>query len=465
MLTGEPFIPETITVHLGSPNEDAQDVTIAFSDYVKSVASSEIYPTWPEASLRANIYVITTFALNRIYTEWYRARGYAFDITSSTQYDQKYIYGREVFENISRLVDEQFFVYIRRTGTVEPLFTAFCNGTTVTCEGLSQWGTVDLAQQEMGAYDILTYYYGTDIELVRDAPIQSATPSYPGFPLALGYAGNDVRTIQVQLNRISHNYPAIPKIGDVNGDFDYYTQDAVIAFQEIFQLNPTGVIDEATWYKISYIFTSVKHLAELDSEGLALEDVANQHTETLRLGMQGDDVRYLQYYLAVVGAYYAKVRPVEITGFYGAETEASVNSFQQVFGLPQTGVVDRRTFYDLYHAYLGIVDSMPISENTKEIVLFPGVILREGITSEYVRILQQYLSYIHNTYPEVGAVNATGYFGPMTKQSVMAFQQLYELPVNGIVGAITWNEIAGLYSQLLFGFDKRPYQAPGYTIQ
>lgn len=198
---------------------------------------------------------------------------------------------------------------------------------------------------------------------------------------------------------------------------------------------------------------------------MALEDVANQHTETLRPGMQGDDVRYLQYYLAVVGAYYAKVRPVEITGFYGAETEASVKSFQQVFGLPQTGVVDRRTFYDLYHAYLGIVDSMPVSENTKEIVLFPGVILREGITSEYVRILQQYLSYIHNTYPEVGAVNATGYFGPMTKQSVMAFQQLYELPVNGIVGAITWNEIAGLYSQLLFGFDKRPYQAPGYTIQ
>ena len=172
MLTGEPFIPETITVHLGRPNEDAQDVTVAFSDYVKNVASSEIYPTWPEASLRANIYVITTFALNRIYTEWYRARGYAFDITSSTQYDQKYIYGREVFENISRLVDEQFFVYVRRTGTVEPLFTAFCNGTTVTCEGLSQWGTVDLAQQGMGAYDILTYYYGTDIELVRDAPIR-----------------------------------------------------------------------------------------------------------------------------------------------------------------------------------------------------------------------------------------------------------------------------------------------------
>ncbi|MGN1223621.1 MAG: SpoIID/LytB domain-containing protein, partial [Ruminococcus sp.] len=162
MPRGEPFIPEMITVHLGKPSNDGNVVTIPFPDYVKNVASSEIYPTWPESSLRANIYVIMTFALNRIYTEWYRSRGYDFDITDSTQYDQKFINGREVFENISQLVDEQINSYIRRQGTTEPLFAAFCNGTTVTCDGLSQWGTVDLANQGYDAYDILRYYYGDD---------------------------------------------------------------------------------------------------------------------------------------------------------------------------------------------------------------------------------------------------------------------------------------------------------------
>ena len=183
MPKGEPYIPETITVHLGRPDADAMNVEVPFADYIKNVASSEIYPTWPEAALRANIYAIITFALNRIYTEWYRSRGYPFDITDSTQYDQKYTYGREVFENINRLVDEQLNTYIRRQGTIEPLFAAFCNGTTVTCEGLSQWGTVGLAEQGYSPYDILTYYYGDSIDLVQNVPVQTPTQSYPGFPL------------------------------------------------------------------------------------------------------------------------------------------------------------------------------------------------------------------------------------------------------------------------------------------
>ena len=180
MPTGEPYIPETITVHLGSPDSNAPNVTVDFPTYVKNVASSEIYPTWPENSLRANIYVIVSFALNRIYTEWYRSRGYDFDITSSTQFDQKFINGREIFENISRLVDELFNDYVRRQGSIEPLFTAFCNGTTVTCGGLSQWGTVGLAQDGLTPYEILQYYYGDDIDIVRNAPVRSASPLIPG---------------------------------------------------------------------------------------------------------------------------------------------------------------------------------------------------------------------------------------------------------------------------------------------
>ena len=194
MLTGTPFIPETITVHLGFPDSEAPDVTVGFASYVKNVASSEIYPTWPESALRANIYAIVSFALNRIYTEWYRSRGYSFDITATTQFDQKFINGREYFENISYLADELFNDYVRRQGRVEPLFTAFCNGTTTTCAGLSQWGTVALANRGYTPYEILQYYYGDDIDIVKNAPVQTAMPSFPDKELKNGsvFAATDL---------------------------------------------------------------------------------------------------------------------------------------------------------------------------------------------------------------------------------------------------------------------------------
>lgn len=462
-MTGEPIIPEMITVHLGPPQSDADNVTVSFPDYVKNVASSEIYPTWPENSLRANIYVIVTFALNRIYTEWYRSKGYDFDITSSTQYDQKFIYGREIFENISVLVDELFNDYIRRQGTVEPLFAAFCNGTTVTCDGLSQWGTVDLANQGMTPFEILQYYYGDDIEIVENAPVMQNQPSYMGQPLRLGDASNEVKTLQVRLNRISRNYPAIPKIEKADGYFGLHTEEAVKEFQRIFNLDPTGVVDKSTWYKIEYIFTSVKRLSELNSEGLRLEEVAKQFTEVLSMGMQSNEVKNLQYFLAVIGAYYEQVPPVPITGYFGEQTENSVKAFQRVYGLPETGIVDRQTWEDIYRAYDGIVQSVPVIAGN-DVILYQGRILQEGMTSDSIRILQEYLTFIHETYPDIPAVNNTGYFGPVTKSAVIAFQNRFGIKPTGVVGAVTWNEIAGVYSDLKYGYDKRPYQNPGYTI-
>lgn len=462
MLSGTPYIPETITVHLGTPDSDAPNVTVSFPSYIKNVASSEIFPTWPESALRANIYAITTYALNRIYTEWYRSRGYDFDITSTTQYDQKFINGREYFENISHLVDELFNDYIRREGYVEPMFTAFCNGTTTTCEGLSQWGTVELANRGMTPYEILQYYYGDDIEIVRNAPVKTAMPSYPGVELKLGSGGNDVRSLQIYLNRISRNYPAIPKIPSADGIFDEPTQDAVEAFQEIFGLEVTGIVDQATWYRITYIYTSVKRIAELDSEGVRWEEVELIYTEDLKVGMQSPEVSTFQYYLAVIGAYYEAVEPVAITGYFGENTERSVKSFQRVFGLPQTGEIDRATRNDIYRAYEGIVESVPPRQT--EVALYPGTVLREGITSDSVKIIQEYLTFIHNTYSEIPAVNNTGYFGPLTKQSVMAFQRQFDINPTGIVGAVTWDKITEVYSDLRYGFDKRPYQNPGYII-
>ena len=462
MLTGTPYIPETITVHLGAPDSPAPDVTLGFASYIKNVASSEIYPTWPEAALRANIYAIVSFALNRIYTEWYRSRGYNFDITSTKQYDQKFINGREYFENISYLVDELFNDYVRRQGSIEPLFTAFCNGTTSTCSGLSQWGTVTLAEQGLTPYEILQYYYGNDIDIVKDAPVRSAMPSYPGIELSLGSAGNDVRSLQIYLNRISGSYPAIPKIPAADGIFDAATENAVRSFQRVFGLEEDGIVGQATWYKITYIYTSVKHIAELDSEGVRLEEVAPVFTEDLSIGMQSDEVSMLQYYLAVIGAYYEAVTPVEITGYFGEQTERSLKSFQRVFGLPQTGVADRATRNDLYRAYRGIADT--VKPEYTAVALYPGTVLKEGDSGESVRIIQEYLTLIHGTYSNIPAVNNTGYFGPVTKQSVTEFQRTFGITPSGLIGAITWDRIAGVYSDLKYGFDKRPYQEPGYTI-
>ena len=463
MLTGTPFIPETITVHLGFPDSEAPDVTVGFASYVKNVASSEIYPTWPESALRANIYAIVSFALNRIYTEWYRSRGYSFDITATTQFDQKFINGREYFENISYLADELFNDYVRRQGRVEPLFTAFCNGTTTTCAGLSQWGTVALANRGYTPYEILQYYYGDDIDIVKNAPVQTAMPSFPDTELKNGSFGNDVKYIQVWLNRISGNCPAIPKIPAADGIFDSATEAAVRKFQQVFGLEVTGVVNAATWYRITYIYTSVKRLAELDSEGVRFEEISPQFAEELRIGMQSIEVSMLQYYLAVIGAYYEAVIPVEITGYFGEQTERSVKSFQRVFGLPQTGVVDRATRNDLYRAYEGIAESVP-SQYTA-VALYPGTVLREGARGDSVRTIQQYLTYINRSYPDIPAVSDTGYFGPLTRQSVTAFQRQFGIDQTGIVGAVTWDKIAEVYSDLRYGFDKRPYQNPGYTIK
>ena len=204
MPTVVPFIPQNITVHLGAPSANAANVTVSFSDFVKNVASSEIYPTWDESALRANILAIVSFALNRVYTEFYRSRGYDFDITSSTAYDQYFVNGRSYFDNVSRLVDELFNDYLRRPGFVEPLAAKFCNGTTVTCEGLSQWGSQNLAQQGYNSQQILRSYYG-NVEKVQNAPIRGNRSSYPGTPLRRGSTGPNVVIVQTSINRIAQN--------------------------------------------------------------------------------------------------------------------------------------------------------------------------------------------------------------------------------------------------------------------
>ena len=352
-------IPNKITVHLGSPSSTAANVQVSFTDYIKNVASSEIYPTWPDASLRANIYAIITFALNRIFTEWYRTRGYNFDITSSTAYDQAFVYGRTIYESINTIVDEIFNEYVTRQGQSAPYFTSFCNGTTVTCTGLSQWGTVTLAQQGYTPLQMLRYYYVNDVVITQAQAITDVLTSYPGTPLRLGSAGLDVQTIQTYLNRIRRNYPAIPLITDVSGVFGNSTDAAVKKFQNIFNLTADGIVGKATWNKISQIYTAVARLAELDSEGTSLGIGTVPPSTVLRQGSRGNDVLTLQYILNVIAQFYPNIPSVIQDGIFGSGTNQAVVSFQQMMQLTPDGIVGPATWQALYDVVLGIQESVP----------------------------------------------------------------------------------------------------------
>ncbi len=279
-------IPEYVTVHLGTPDSDAANVRVKFIDYLKNVASSEIYPTWPENSLRANILAQISLILNRIYTEWYTSRGYPFDITNSTRYDQAFVYGRNIFDSVSRVVDDIFNSYVKLKTSRAPYFTSYCNGTTVTCRGLSQWGTVPLANQGKSPLEIIQNYYGTGVEIATSNNIGGQTSSYPGTPLKLNDRGDNVGIIQRQLNRIGQNFPMIPYVF-VDGIYTQATKDAVTAFQRIFNLDQTGIVDKGTWNKISYIYTAVTRLAELDAEADSEGINTTPPTTTIRRGSTG----------------------------------------------------------------------------------------------------------------------------------------------------------------------------------
>ena len=459
-----PFIPETITVHLGPPNSDAENVTIPFIDYIANVASSEIYPTWPENAVRANIYAQISFALNRIYTEYYRSRGYNFDITNSTGIDQSFVNGRDIFENIYQIVSEIFNDYLSRQGSVEPLFAQYCDGIEVVCDGLSQWGSVDLANNGYTPYEILTYYYGDDIDIVRNAPVQSITASFPETPLRLGSAGDSVRALQIRLNRISDNYPSIPKIAVPDGVFSYDTEEAVKKFQEIFSLTPDGIVGKATWYRTQFIYNAVKRLNELDSEGISLSEVSDQYSESLEAGDEGVEVANLQYFINYLSAFYDTIPSLDIDGIYGPSTENAVRAVQQAFGLPVTGVLDLDTWEAIYRTYLGFVATIPLKYVEGNIIPYPGIPLRLGSSSDAVTLLQEYLNFVAAVYTEIPTIPVTGYFGTQTQNAVLAFQRLSGIRPTGTVAAATWLALTTLDSDLYNGSRLNDGQFPGFNV-
>ena len=354
-----PYIPRSITVHLAPAGTAAENLTVPFPEYIKNVASSEIYPTWEEQALRANILAQISFALNRVYTEYYRSRGYDFDITASPANDQKFIAGRSTFENVDRLVDELFTSYLRRQGFVEPLSARFCNGTTVTCDGLSQWGSEELARQGYDAMSILRRYYGEDIQLVTGAPIRDLAASYPGSPLRSGSSGEYVVVLQTMLNRIARNYPAIPRITPVDGIFGPRTLQSVLEFQRIFQLSPDGVVGPSTWYKLVSLYVGVTRLSELSSEGQQFTQVqAPGGGVTLREGSRGPTVSALQFFIAVLGEALIRFPTLDVDGIFGPRTRQAVEDAQRYLGLPATGVVDNETWLAIYDAYTAVARTL-----------------------------------------------------------------------------------------------------------
>ncbi len=460
----EVIVPEHITVHLGRPNDPAENVTVPFIDYIKNVACSEVYPTWPEAALRANIYAQTTFALNRVFTEWYRSQGRDFDITNSTQCDQAFQYGRDIFGVVSRIVDDLYDDYIRRVGTYGPIFSQYCNGTTTTCDGLSQWGTVNLAEQGKVPYQILQYYYGEDIEIVRNAPVADLPESYPGRPLEIGDYGRNVSRTQIQLNRISVNYPRIPKL-EVDGRYGRQTAEAVRIFQEIFNLEPTGQVDRNTWYQLIRIYISVKKISELSSEGIRLEDVSKQYPKPLQLGSRGESVRVLQYFLSYVAAFNEFIPNVTVDGIFGEKTRESVLAFQRNHNLEATGIVDEKTWNEIYADYRSIIANIPIEVAFPLTQTYPGFELKQGMRGDSVKAIQEYLNYIALFFKNVPTVAPSGYFGPSTTTAVRRFQNEFGLKTDGIVNEETFNEITTVYTDLRMQQLRGSEQAPTYVLK
>ena len=457
-----PIIPEKITVHLGRPAASAQNVTVSFRHYIANVASSEVYPTWPEQALRANIHAQISLALNRIFTEWYPSKGYSFNITNSTSYDQYFVYKRTIFEVMERLTDDIFNTYVRRTGTIEPYYTEYCDGRSVTCPGMKQWGTVTLAQQGRTALEILRYYYGSNIEIVRSNNIQSIPSSYPGSPLRVGSSGTSVAILQRQLNRIAKDYPFFGTT-DIDGVYGASTAEIVRRFQRQFNLTADGVVGRATWYKISYIYVSVKDLAELTSEGETslggLSGGAWPGT-VLRQGSTGAAVEQVQFWLSELSEFDDSLLDVTVDGVYGSGTAAAVRAFQRLAGLAADGVVGQITWETLYAAYRSLEEDI----TTGGVAAYPGTPLRRGDTGNNVRLIQFRLRIAATNYSALTAPAVDGVFGAGTEQAVRAFQSYFGLSSDGVVGQTTWNRLNEVYLEVanaLLDPNQRPGTYPG----
>ena len=396
--------------------------------------------SWPEEALRANIIAQVSLALNRIWTEWYPSRGYSFNITGAPGYDQAYVNGRTVFAVMERLTAELFNTFVQRSGDAEPYFTEYCDGKTVTCPGMKQWGTVDRAREGMNALQILRYYYGNRVQLVTTDNIAAIPSSYPGSPLRRGSTGTNVRILQKQLSRIAKDYPSFGKPA-VTVTYTEATENSVKKFQKQFSLTADGVVGRATWNKVSFIYVSVKDLAELTSEGETAEGTQSTGGwpgTVLRRGSTGSSVEQVQFWLSDLAQFDSSLMRVTVDGSYGAATVSAVEAFQTLFGLTPDGVVGRSTWNKLKEVGLAVANKI-VAANVA-----PGqftTTTRAGSSGTAVRAVQYYLRRLAAYYSDVPRVAVDGKFGAATTRAVKAWQSRAGLTVDGVVGRLTFQSL------------------------
>ena len=446
----EVSIPNFIRVHLGrEENTSAQTVSVPFINYIKNVTSHEIFDTWPEEAIIANVYCIVSLTLNRVYTEFYRKRGRNFDITSETYYDQKFVYNGTIGARISAIVDRIFNYYLAIVGHKEPFLSLYNDGIRVNIPGrLSQWGSFyDARDQGMNAWQIIRKYYSQNLELRISDNFGGVLESYPGYTLTQGSRGNAVRTMQLYLNRVLGRYTNVI-INPVDGIYGPQTTASVRMFQQLYNLPVTGNIDRRTWYEISRIYAIERGLWEMYSEGQRIGIGQVPPTQTTRMGDQGALVVELQFLLDFIAMYHSEIPFVAQTSRFDSLTDEGVRAFQRLFGITPDGVVGATTWRKLYDVYWGIMQNTvppqppPPNPNPPEnIPPFPGTSLRVGSTGASVRLVQEAINKLAQITPGMWQIAVDGVFGNGTRDAVMAFQRIFGLVVDGIVGPVTWNRL------------------------
>lgn len=427
------YIPQDITVHLGAPSDvNASNVTVPFIYYLNNVASGEIYPTWPDSALRANLLAQASFVLNRVFTRWYRDKGYPFDITNNTAYDQYFVPGRAIYENISRLIDELFTNYLVIGNSTEPFLAIYCNGYTTSCKGLSKWGSVAVSNKEYNTRQILREYYGDNIEVDSTDFIENVDGMYPGEILMTGSKSPEVKTLQRKLNRIRANYKSIPVLSVIDGIFGDETKAAVIEFQKIFNLDPDGVVGKMTWDRIALVYSAINKFSELNTQPIKIQnDIPDAY---LSLGSTGDSVLELQNLLRIISGYYSSIPYILNDGIFNSETQKAVMAFQKYFGITADGVVGKETWSALYNVFLGIAAAQGVN------IEYPGYALKVGSEGNNVWLMQSYLNKIGESL-DLPIPKADGIFGLRTETAVKEFQKSQDLTPDGIIGKATWNRI------------------------
>ena len=382
--------------------------------------------------------------MNRIYNEWYRSKGYNFDITSTPSFDQKYTLNGFTYQNIDNIVEDIFDNYVVKGSGIQPYFTRYCDGRVTTCDGLSQWGSVTLANNGKTPLEILKNYYGNDINIKYDAPVGDTKEGYPGYQINLGASGNPVLAIQRDLRRIRQNYPAIPDINNTLGIYDEETESAVKKFQEIFNLPVTGIVDKATWYKIKYIYTSVKKLSDLYSEGLSEEEATFLYTDEVNYGDTGIEVQYIHYFLDALAFLDKDIPRLPLNSIYNNNTITMVKAFQEKYNLPVTGIFTYKDWLVLKSAYDNILKSFPKEYQEYVDELYPDYFLTRGVTGNDVIRFQRFLLKICKYDKSIPGVRVNGEFDELTEKSVKKLQKDYGFDVNGIVGPLLWKKVVEL---------------------